>query len=100
MSERLTLREARRQFGIPVRKLAFLIRTGLIAADLEGEKLLISDSELRRYGDQPREVPVLLGLVARLTHGLFLPGFVLARVTGMTRLGRTVVMAPPKALRP
>jgi len=56
VSERLTLREARRQFGIPVRKLAFLIRTGLIAADLEGDKLLISDSELRRYGDQPREV--------------------------------------------
>jgi Mn2+/Fe2+ NRAMP family transporter len=56
VSEKLTLQEARRQFGIPVRKLAFLIRTGLIAAELEGERLLIPDSELRRYGDQPREV--------------------------------------------
>lgn len=56
MPGKLTLREASTQFGIPVRKLAFLIRTGLIKAELEGERLLIPDSELRQYADQPHEV--------------------------------------------
>jgi NRAMP (natural resistance-associated macrophage protein)-like metal ion transporter len=56
MPGKLTLREASKQFGIPVRKLAFLIRTGLIDAELAGETLFISDSELRRYADQPHEV--------------------------------------------
>jgi Mn2+/Fe2+ NRAMP family transporter len=52
----LTLREASRQSGLAVRKLAFLIRSGLIAAELDGERLLVSASELRRYAEQPDEV--------------------------------------------
>ena len=53
MPARLTLHEARKRFGIPVRKLAYLIRSGVLKADLEGEQLLISEAELRRYADQP-----------------------------------------------
>jgi len=56
MPDKLTLQEASKRLGISVRKLAFLIRTGLIKADLEGNELLVSDSELRRYADQPEEV--------------------------------------------
>ena len=56
MPSKLPLREASKQSGIPVRKLAFLIRTGSIDAELEGERLLISDSELRQYANQPHEV--------------------------------------------
>ena len=56
MPARLTLHEASKQSGIPVRKLAFLIRTGLVEAELEGDRLLVSDSELRRYADHPHEV--------------------------------------------
>lgn len=39
-----------------MRKLAFLIRAGLVRAEIEGERLLVSESELRRYADQPPEV--------------------------------------------
>jgi len=53
---KLTLRDASRQLRIPVRKLAFLIRTGAIEAELEDNGLLISESELRRYADQPPQV--------------------------------------------
>ena len=56
MPTRLTLREAHDAVGIPVRKLAFLVRTGLIDAELEGEKLLVDLGELRRYLSQPSEV--------------------------------------------
>ena len=56
MSGKLTLQEARKEFGIPVRKLAFLVRSGLVAAELEGEKLLLPHSDLRRYTEQPSEV--------------------------------------------
>jgi Mn2+/Fe2+ NRAMP family transporter len=56
MPGKLTLHEASKQFGIPVRKLAFLIRTGVVNAELKGERLLVSDAELRRYTDQPSEV--------------------------------------------
>ncbi len=56
MPGKLTLQEASKQFDIPVRKLAFLIRTGVVDAELEGKKLLISVSELRHYADQPHEV--------------------------------------------
>ena len=52
----LTLREASKRSGIGVRKLAFLIRTGVIDAELSGERLLVSAAELRRYTDQPDEV--------------------------------------------
>jgi Mn2+/Fe2+ NRAMP family transporter len=56
MPDKITLAEARKEFGIPIRKLAFLIRTGLIEAKLEGERLLISSSRLRGYLAQPHEV--------------------------------------------
>ncbi len=56
MPVRLSLQEASKQFGIPVRKLAFLIRTGAIDAELEAEKLFISLAELREYTRKPPEV--------------------------------------------
>ena len=56
MSGMLTLKEARDEFGVPVRKLAFLIRKGLISAELEGERLLIPHAELREYTSQPKDV--------------------------------------------
>lgn len=56
MPGRLTLQEAHTEFGIPVRKLAYLIRQGLLEAELEGEHLLVQHSELRRYSEQPPEV--------------------------------------------
>ncbi len=56
MPGRLTLKEARKEFGIPVRKLAFLIRKGLLEAELEEERLLVRRSELSRYAGQPPEV--------------------------------------------
>ena len=56
MPTRLTLHEASDQFRIPVRKLAYLIRTGAIRAELDDKQLLISEPELRRYLDQPHEV--------------------------------------------
>jgi Mn2+/Fe2+ NRAMP family transporter len=56
MPDKFTVEEASKRFGLRARKLAFLIRTGLIRAELEGDKLLVSDSELRRYTGQPREV--------------------------------------------
>jgi len=56
MPRRLTLQEASKEFGIPVRKLAYLVRKGLLQAEMEGERLLIPHSALRRYADQPREV--------------------------------------------
>lgn len=56
MPARLTLQDASKQSDIPVRKLAFLIRTGAIDAELKDEELLISESELRRYAEQPQAV--------------------------------------------
>ena len=56
MAERFMLREASRRSRTPLRKLAFLIRTGVIDADLEDGTLYITDEELRRYRDQPRKV--------------------------------------------
>jgi NRAMP (natural resistance-associated macrophage protein)-like metal ion transporter len=52
----LTLQEASKESGIPLRKLAFLIRTGAIDAELENGTLSISPSELRRYTEYPRAV--------------------------------------------
>ena len=51
MPGRLTLREASKQSGISIRKLAFLIRTGVIGAEVQGEQLFVSDSELRGYAE-------------------------------------------------
>lgn len=56
MSEKLTLHEASRRSGIPVRKLAYLIRTGLLGAEYEAEKVRIAVSELERYVAQPRDI--------------------------------------------
>ena len=56
MADKLTLRQASRRARLPLRKLAFLIRTGVIDADLEDGKIYITDEELRRYRDQPREI--------------------------------------------
>ena len=56
MSDKLTLHEASKQSGFGVRKLAFLIRSGLISAEVEGEMLLVTTDELRRYASQPRHV--------------------------------------------
>lgn len=56
MSTRLSPHEASKQFGIPAWKLAFLIRTGVIEAELEAQKLFISLEELRAYIAKPREV--------------------------------------------
>ncbi|MEI7814242.1 MAG: divalent metal cation transporter [Coriobacteriia bacterium] len=56
MSDKLTLHEASKQSGFGVRKLAFLIRSGFISAEVEGEMLLVTADELRRYASQPRRV--------------------------------------------
>ena len=56
MSEKLTLREARVRFGIPVRKLAFLIRTKALEAGLDDGQLVVAEEELQRYTDQPHVV--------------------------------------------
>ena len=56
LPDRLTLQEASKRFRIPVRKLAFLLRTGAIGGRLEDGGLLLSDAELRGYAAQPREV--------------------------------------------
>ena len=59
MSRKLTLRQAHDTAGISVRKLAFLVRTGLIDAQLEGEKLLV-DLERRLTDTFGFDVPVIL----------------------------------------
>ncbi|NTW28950.1 MAG: divalent metal cation transporter [Coriobacteriia bacterium] len=75
MPNKLTLHEASTQSGIPVRKLAFLIRTGNLKADLEGGQLLVSDAELRRYADTPDEL-------ARKHHGSYLKTLGPGLITG------------------
>lgn len=52
------LREASRQSHIPVRELAFLIRTGAIEAEFQEGTLSIDPSELSRYSANPRNVRV------------------------------------------
>jgi NRAMP (natural resistance-associated macrophage protein)-like metal ion transporter len=56
MSPELTLHEAGARYRIPIRKLAFLVRSGAIEGHLDTGRLLIADSEMRRYRDQPRDV--------------------------------------------
>lgn len=50
------LDQASKDSGIPVRKLAFLIRTGAIEAEFENGVLSISPEELRRYAEHPRAI--------------------------------------------
>lgn len=49
-----TLKEAQREFGIPARKLAFLVRKDLIEPIVEGEKLLVSQLEIEKYLQLPK----------------------------------------------
>ena len=56
MTEKLTLDQARKRVRVSRRQLAFLVRTGVIDANFEDGDLYITDSELRRYRDEPREI--------------------------------------------
>lgn len=56
MAEKLTLDQARKRVRVSRRQLAFLVRTGVIDANFEDGDLYITDSELRRYRDEPREI--------------------------------------------
>lgn len=49
-----TLKEARKKFHIPVRKLTYLIRKDVIAPILRDGKLLISEAEIKRYLSSPQ----------------------------------------------
>jgi len=53
VAEKLTLRQASRRARLSRRQLAFLIRTGVVDANLEDGTLYIAESELRRYRDEP-----------------------------------------------
>ncbi len=56
MPANLTLQQAQQQFKVPVRKLAFLVRTGKVDGVLEGDKLLIAEDRLAAYLRQPDEI--------------------------------------------
>lgn len=51
-----TLKEIEHQFDLPIRKAAYLIRKGLIEPVLKEGKLLIPESEIKRYLSLPEEV--------------------------------------------
>lgn len=46
-----SLKEIEKEFNIPIRKLAFLIRKGVIDPVMDGSKILVTDAELMRYFD-------------------------------------------------
>jgi len=50
-----TLKEIQKQFGIPVRKLAFLIRKEVIKSIVEGERLLVSEDEIKKFLGLPTD---------------------------------------------
>jgi Mn2+/Fe2+ NRAMP family transporter len=50
-----TLKEAQKKFGIPVRKLSFLIRKDIIEPIVESGKLLVPEMEIERYLALPKE---------------------------------------------
>jgi Mn2+/Fe2+ NRAMP family transporter len=54
--ENLTLKEAQKVSGIRTRKLAYLVRTGVLKAALEGERLVVEEAALLEYLRKPREV--------------------------------------------
>jgi Mn2+/Fe2+ NRAMP family transporter len=56
MPPELSLQQAGAKYRIPVRRLAFLVRTGVIDARLEDGRLLIDDADMRRYRDEPHDV--------------------------------------------
>lgn len=47
--KKYTLKEIEKAFKIPVRMVSFLIRRGLIEPIIEGERLLVSELELKKY---------------------------------------------------
>lgn len=51
-----TLKEIQKQFGIPVRKLAFLVRRDIIQPIVDGSNILISETEIKRYLALPTDV--------------------------------------------
>lgn len=50
------LKELERQFNLPIRKVTYLIRTGLLEPVVKGGKILISESEIVRYLGLPNEL--------------------------------------------
>jgi Mn2+/Fe2+ NRAMP family transporter len=56
MPPELTLRQAAARYHVSVRRLAFLVRSGVIDAHLEDGRLLIADADMRRYRDEPHDV--------------------------------------------
>lgn len=49
-----TLKEVEKQFDIPVRQLAFLIRKHILEPVVEGGKLFVSEEELKKYLSLPK----------------------------------------------
>lgn len=56
MPDRFTFEEVHERFGIPVRKLAYLVRTGELQATSEAHSLVISRAALLAYVSQPNRV--------------------------------------------
>ncbi|MEG0303386.1 divalent metal cation transporter, partial [Gordonibacter sp.] len=54
--DRFTFEEVRERFGIPVRKLAYLARTGALEATAEGDSLVVSREALLAYASQSERV--------------------------------------------
>ncbi|MEG1827311.1 MAG: divalent metal cation transporter [Gordonibacter sp.] len=54
--DRFTFEEVRERFGIPVRKLAYLARTGALEATAEGGSLVVSREALLAYASQSERV--------------------------------------------
>lgn len=46
-----SLKEIEKEFNIPVRKITFLIRKGVIKPVIDGGKILVTDAEMMRYFD-------------------------------------------------
>jgi Mn2+/Fe2+ NRAMP family transporter len=51
-----TLKELEKQFRLPARKVAYLIRNGLIKPMIQGGKILVPEPEILRYFGLPEEV--------------------------------------------
>lgn len=54
--QKFHLKEAQREFGIPIRKLTFLIRKGVIKPVIEEGRILVEGAELEKYFGLPEEV--------------------------------------------
>lgn len=51
-----TLKELKKQFNLPIRKVTYLIRSGFITPVVKGGKILVSESELTRYLNLPKAI--------------------------------------------